>query len=38
MSESSDFLIASGLHKSFGGLQAVDGVSFSIGKQYTDNS
>ena len=33
MSESPDFLIASNLRKSFNGLQAVDGVSFSIGKQ-----
>ena len=33
MSDSSDFLVASHLRKSFGGLQAVDGVSFGIGKQ-----
>lgn len=33
MSDSPDFLVASHLRKSFGGLQAVDGVSFGIGKQ-----
>ena len=33
MSESPDFLVASNLRKSFGGLQAVDDVSFGIGKQ-----
>ena len=33
MSKSSDFLAASNLRKAFGGLQAVDGVSFGIGKQ-----
>ncbi len=33
MLDSPDFLIASDLRKSFNGLQAVDGVSFSIGKQ-----
>ena len=33
MTESSDFLVANNLRKSFGGLQAVDGVSFSIRRQ-----
>ena len=33
MPESPEFLVASDLRKSFGGLQAVDGVSFSIRKQ-----
>ena len=33
MSEAPGFLVASNLRKSFGGLQAVDGVSFTIGKQ-----
>jgi len=33
MSDSPDFLVASNLRKSFGGLQAVDDVSFGIGKQ-----
>ena len=33
MPDSPDFLVASNLRKSFGGLQAVDGVSFSIRKQ-----
>ena len=33
MTEPPVFLAASNLHKSFGGLTAVAGVSFSIGKQ-----
>ena len=33
MPNSQEFLTASNLRKSFGGLQAVDGVSFGIGKQ-----
>ena len=33
MSETPEFLVASNLHKSFGGLAAVNGASFSIGKQ-----
>ena len=33
MTATSDFLVASNLRKAFNGLQAVDGVSFSIGKQ-----
>ena len=33
MSESPNFLVASNLRKSFGGLQAVDGVTFGIRKQ-----
>ena len=33
MSETPEFLVASNLHKSFGGLAAVNGVSFGIGKQ-----
>ncbi len=33
MTAISDFLVASNLRKAFNGLQAVDGVSFSIGKQ-----
>ena len=33
MTSPADFLVASNLRKSFGGLQAVDGVSFSIRKQ-----
>ncbi len=33
MSETPEFLAATNLHKSFGGLTAVNGVSFGIGKQ-----
>ena len=33
MTENEEFLVASNLHKSFGGVSAVNGLSFSIGKQ-----